>query len=127
MDHELPRHAVRAVAASQWAYWCSLAGAALSVQYIPAGSLRLAVMLAPVLTAALCVSLTFWLYESCDEYLRSSILKSVARTAVIVAACPLVYFVLELAGFARVSMLWVNLLGWSVCNLQMLFVILRSR
>ena len=34
---------------------------------------------------------------------------------------------LELLGFPHVSMLWVNLLGWSVFNVQMLFVILRSR
>jgi hypothetical protein len=37
------------------------------------------------------------------------------------------YFFLELLGVPRLSMLWVNLLGWSVFSLQMLFVIFRSR
>ena len=126
-QQELPRYAVRAVAWSQWAYWCSLAMAALSVRYVPPGSIRMIVMLVPVLTATLCVSTAYWLYESCDEYVRGAILRSVARTAVIVAAGTLICFVLELSGVPRLSMLWVNLLGWSVFNVQMLFVILRSR
>jgi len=37
------------------------------------------------------------------------------------------YFVLELFGFPRLSMVWINLLGWSIFNLQMLYVIFRSR
>jgi hypothetical protein len=95
--------------------------------YLPPGSVRNAVLLTPVLTAALCVATSYWLYEACDEYLRTRILRVVAFTAVAVAAATLGYFFLELLGFARLSMLWVNLFGWSVFNLQMLFVIFRSR
>lgn len=126
-QQDLPRHAVTSVAWTQWAYWCSLAMAALSAHYIPPGSVRLAVMVVPALTAALCVALAYWLYEACDEYVRSAILRCVARTAVAVAAFTLGAFVFELCGFPRLGMLWVNLLGWSVFNVQMLFVILRSR
>jgi hypothetical protein len=88
---------------------------------------RNTVVLVPILTATLCVSVAFWLYESCDEYLRRSILVCVVRTAIIVAGCTIAYFVAELAGAPKLSALWVNLLGWSVFNLQFLFVVLRSR
>ena len=123
----LPHNAARYVFLSQWAYWCSLAVALLSVRYIPLGAIRTAVMLTPVLTAALCVATSFWLYEACDEYQRVRILRGVTFTAIILAIGTLGYFLLELAGFPRLSMLPVNLLGWSVFNLQMLYVIFRSR
>ena len=123
----LPRFWVRGVLGSQWAYWCSLAVAALSVTYIPPGTIRTAVMLAPILTALFCESVVYWLYEACDEYIRSRLLRCVAVTAVIVAFCTLGYFFMELLGFPRLSMLWVNLLGWSAFNLQELFVVFRSQ
>jgi hypothetical protein len=55
------------------------------------------------------------------------LLRCVAVTAVIVAFCTLGYFFMELLGFPRLSMLWVNLLVWSVFNLQVLLVVFRSR
>ena len=122
-----PRSATRAVVFSQWAYWCSLATAALAIHYVPAGSVQKIVMLVPTLTAALCVSVAFWLYESCDEYLRTAVLRCVVRTAILASACTVAYFIAELAGAPRLSMLWVNLLGWSVFNAQFVFVVLRSR
>jgi hypothetical protein len=85
------------------------------------------VTLTPILTALLCVSVAYGLYQACDEYIRLKLLKCVAITAVVVAFCTLGYFFLELVGFPRLSMLWINLLGWSVFNAQMLFVIFRSR
>ena len=123
----LPRWALRGVLSSQWAYWVSLAMAALSITYIPPGSVRTLVTLTPILTALLCVSVAYGLYQACDEYIRLKLLKCVAITAVVVAFCTLGYFFLELVGFPRLSMLWINLLGWSVFNAQMLFVIFRSR
>ena len=123
----LPRLAIRGIVLSQWAYWCSLAVATLSIRYIAPSSIRTAVMLTPVLTALLCVSVAYWLYRDCDEYIRLRLLKGVAATGIIVGFCTLAYFFLELLGFPHVSMLWVNLLGWSVFNVQMLLVILRSR
>lgn len=122
-----PRNAALAVAYTQWAYWCSLAVAVLATRYIPEGSVRNAVVLTPILTATLCVSTAFWMYESCDEYLRRSILVCVVRTAVIVAGLTIAYFVAELAGAPKLSVLWVNLLGWSVFNLQFLVLVQHSR
>jgi hypothetical protein len=101
--------------------------AVLATRYIPEGSVRNAVLLTPFLTTALCGSLTFWLYESCDEYLRRSVLVCIARTAGIFAVCTIAYFIAELAGAPKLSMLWVNLFGWSIFNAQFLFVMLRSR
>jgi hypothetical protein len=121
----LPRSATHAVVFSQWAYWCSLAIAALAVRYVPAGSVRTIVILVPALTAALCVSVAFWLYESCDEYVRSAVMRCVVRTAIVVSACTVAYFIAELTGAPRISMLWMNLLGWSVFNAQFVFVMLR--
>src|SRR5262249_24565617 len=123
----LPRFAVRGILTSQWSYWGSLGISALSIKYIPPGSIQTAVMLTPVLTALLCLSVTYWLYGASDEYIRLRILRCVAVTAIIVALCTLSYFFLELMGFPRLSMLWVNILGWSIFNAQILFVILRSR
>jgi hypothetical protein len=123
----LPRTAVRGILSSQWAYWCSLVMAALSITYVPPGSIRTLVMLTPVLTASWCVSVAYWLYKDCDEYIRLRLLRCIAVTAIIVAFCTLAYFFLELLGFPRLSMLWINLLAWSVFNMQMLFVILRSQ
>jgi hypothetical protein len=123
----LPRRVLRGVVLSQWAYWCSLACAVLSLSYLPPGGVRIAVMLTPVLTAILCVATTSWSYEACDEYVRARIQRGVTATAIVIAAATLGYFILEMLGFPRISMLWVNLFGWSVFNLQMLFVIYRSR
>jgi hypothetical protein len=125
--HSLPPAALRSVAYSQWAYWCSLVVAALSVVYIPPGSVRALVLLSPILTALHCLAVAYWLYRASDEYIRARLLGCVAVTAIVVAACTLGYFVLELVGFPRMSMLWINLLGWSVFNLQMLYVMFRSR
>jgi hypothetical protein len=123
----LPRAALRGVAYSQWAYWCSIVMATLSVVYIPPGSVRNAVLLSPILTAALCLFVAYWLYQASDEYIRVRLLLCVVVTAIIVASCSLGYFFLELVGFPRVSMLWINLIGWSVFNLQVLYVVYRSR
>ena len=101
--------------------------AAWSYAYMPQGSIRTALLLTPILPALLIVAVAYWVYQSCDEYVRSRILQCIAITAVIVAFCTSSYFVLELFGLPRLSMVWINLLGWSIFNLQMLFVILRSR
>jgi hypothetical protein len=123
----LPRFAVKTVGWTQWAYWCSLAMAVLAIAYIPAGSVRNFVVITPALTAALCIAASFWLYDACDEYLRHRILRAVTRTAILITAGTLAWFFFELNGFPRISMLWVNLVAWSVFNAQMLFVVFRSR
>jgi hypothetical protein len=123
----LPRSAASSVLYSQLAYWSSLFGAVLAVIYLPGGSMRTLVIVTPALTAALCVAVSFWLYEACDEFQRVRILRAITRTAVILATGTLVWFLLELAGYPKLSMLWVNIVGWSVFNLQMLMVVFSSR
>jgi hypothetical protein len=123
----LPPYSVSGVILAQWAYWCSLSMAALSVTYIPPGSLRTMVMLTPVLTGLYAVFVARTLYKMCDEYIRRRLLQCVVNTALVVAGASLAYFLLEQIGYARLSVIWVNLLGWSVFNLQMLFVLFRSR
>lgn len=116
-----------AVITSQFTYWCSLAISALSMQYIPPGSIRTAVMLTPVLTMLFCVSTAYWMYKACDEYVRLQVVKCVVWTALGVSICTLAYYFLELLGYPRQSMLWVNLLGWSLFSVLMVWVILRAR
>jgi hypothetical protein len=123
----LPRQTLLAVAASQWAYWCSFAVSALAVRFVPAGVVRNAVMGLPLVTGLLCFSVAYWLYEACDEYVRAALLRCIVRTAAIVALATVLYFIAELAGVQRLSMLWVNLFGWSVFNLQLVAIIFRSR
>jgi hypothetical protein len=101
--------------------------AAWSYRHMPGGSIRNTLILTPVFPALLVVAVAYWIYDACDEFIRLRILKSVVITAVAVASCTLGYFFLELFGFPRLSMLAVNLFGWSVFNLLMLYVIVRSR
>jgi hypothetical protein len=122
-----PPYAIRGIVSGQWVYWCTLGMAAWSYAYMPRGSIRTALIVTPILPALLIVAVAYWVYQACDEYVRSRILKGIAITAVIVAFCSFSYFVLELFGLPRLSMLWINLLGWSIFNLQMLYVIVRSR
>lgn len=122
----LPKFAISSVFYSQLAYWSSLAGAAMSVFFIPPGSVRTFVILVPMLAALLCVSVAFWLYAACDEYLRARLLRAVVITALTVAMGSLGYFCLELLGYPRQTMLWVSIVGWSVFNAQVLFVIIGA-
>ena len=73
------------------------------------------------------MSLVYWVYRDCDEYIRLRILKCAAITAIVVVFSTLGYFLLELCGFPRLSMIAVNLVGWSVFNLQMIYVLFMSR
>jgi hypothetical protein len=122
-----PRRAVFFIFLSQWNYWVMLAVAAWSYRYLPGGSIRNTLIVTPVLPALVVVTLAYWLYQACDEFIRLRLLKCVVITATAVAFVTLGYFFLELFGFPRLSMLAVNLFGWSVFNLQMVYVILRSR
>jgi hypothetical protein len=101
--------------------------AAWSYAYLPTGGIRSTLIVTPVLPALLIVTVAYWMYLACDEFIRLTLLKCVVITAITVAFCTLGYFFLELFGFPRLSMLAVNLLGWRVFNLQMVFVIIRSQ
>ena len=123
----LPRKIAFNIFCFQWAYWTTLGAAAWAWRYIPAGVVRSSLVLIPVLLALLIAANTFWIYDACDEFIRLRILKCVVITAIVVTSCTLGYFFMELGGFPRLSMLTVNLFGWSVFNLLMLHVIFRSQ
>jgi hypothetical protein len=127
VSDSLPRKAVFYVSLGQWNYWWMLAVAAWSYRYMPEGSIRNTLILTPVLPALMVVASAYWIYEACDEFIRLMLLKCVVITAIAVAIFTLGYFFLELFGFPRLSMLAVNLFGWSVFNLLMVYVIIRSR
>jgi hypothetical protein len=115
------------ILSGQYVYWVSVVVSGLSIQYIPPGSVRTAVMLTPTLTALYAVWAVWCIYRQADEYIRLQLLKCFAYTAIVVAFCTLTYFYLELLGYPHQSMLWVNLLGWSVFNVQVLILYLRAR
>jgi hypothetical protein len=123
----LPRNAALGIFFGQWAYWCMLAVAVWSYRYIPQGSIRTTLILTPVLPAILIVAIAFWMYRACDEFIHLWILKCLVLTSLGVAFGTLAYFVLELFGFPRLSMLTVNLFGWSIFNLLMIYVIIQAR
>ena len=126
-DFLVPRKIAFNIFCFQWAYWTTLAAAAWGWRYVPAGAIRSSLVSIPVLLAVLIAANAYWIYDACDEYIRLRILKCVVVTAIVVASCTLGYFFMELLGFPRLSMLAVNLFGWSVFNLSMLYVITRSQ
>jgi hypothetical protein len=123
----LPRKATLGILFGQWAYWCTLVMAAWSYVHIPPGTIRTTIILTPLLPAFLIVAIAHWIYQACDEFIRLRILRCLVLTAAIVAFSTLGYFFLELFGSPRLSMIVVNLFGWSVFNLLMIYVIVRSR
>ena len=126
-DALLPRKVAFNLFCFQWAYWTTLAMSWWAWRYFPAGAVRDSLVLIPVLLAMLIAANAYWVYDACDEFIRLRILKCVVVTAMVVSACTLGYFFLELLGFPHLSLLVVNLFGWSVFNLLMLYVIKRSQ
>ncbi len=112
---------------SLWAYLCTVVMAAIAPRYLAPGATRELVLLLPLLTALLLVCIIFWVYLASDEYIRHRILKCAALTGVIMAFSTLGYFSLEMLGYARLSMLVVNLYGWAVFTVLMLWVLYRAR
>ncbi|HEX3835832.1 MAG TPA: hypothetical protein VHW25_02635 [Steroidobacteraceae bacterium] len=118
---------VRAILFSLWAYLCTLIMAAVAPRYLAAGGVREFVLLLPLLTLLLVVCVTYWVYRASDEYIRHRILRCAAVTGVILAFSTLGYFCLERLGYPPLSMIVVNLYGWSVFTVLMLWVLYRAR
>ena len=112
---------------SLWAYLCTVVMAAVAPRYLAAGGTREFVLLLPMLTALLVVCIIYWVYLASDQYIRHRILKCAALTGVIMAFSTLGYFCLEMLGYARLSMIVVNLYGWAVFTVLMLWVLYRAR
>jgi hypothetical protein len=122
-----PAPAVRAIIWSQWGYWCSVAAAVWAYIAMPYGAVRTVLILTPILPGLLIFAVTHWLYSVCDEYIRLRTLQAAARTAVIVAILSMAYFFLELLGYPRLSTMWLLLVGWSVFDAQMLWLMSLER
>ena len=118
---------VVAILTGLWAYLCTVVMAAVAPRYLAAGGTREFVVLLPLLTALLVVCIIFWVYLASDEYIRHRILKCAALTGVVMAFSTLGYFCLEMLGYARLSMIVVNLYGWVVFTVLMLWVLYRAR
>jgi hypothetical protein len=118
---------VMAILLSLWAYLCTLIMAAVAPRYLAAGHTREFVLLLPLLVLLLVVCITYGVYRASDEYIRHRILKCAALTGVILAFSTLGYFCLERVGYPQLSMIVVNLYGWSVFTILMLWVLYRAR
>jgi hypothetical protein len=118
---------VLAILLSLWVYLCTLVMAAVAPHYLAAGGTREFVLLLPLFTLLVVVGITYGVYRASDEYIRHRILKCAAVTGVILAFSTLGYFCLERLGYPQLSMIVVNLYGWSVFTILMLWVLYRAR
>lgn len=118
---------VMGILISLWIYLCTLVMAAVAPRYLAAGRTRDFVLVLPLLTLLLVVGVTYAVYRGSDEYIRHRILKCAALTGIILAFTTLGYFCLERLGLAPLSMIVVNLYGWSVFTILMLWVLYRAR
>lgn len=118
---------VMAILLSLWGYLCTLVVAEVAPHYLAAGRTREFVLLLPLFTLLVVVCITYWVYRASDEYIRHRILKCAAITGVILAFSTLGYFCLERLGYPQLSMIVVNLYGWSVFTILMLWVLYRAR
>lgn len=94
---------------------------------MPHGSIRTALILTPILPGLFIFAVSYWLYKACDEYIRFKTLQAATITAVIVAILAMIYFFLEMLGFPRLSMMWIQVVGWSLFDAQMLGLMFRLR
>ena len=118
---------VRGIIASLWVYLTSLVMAAIAPRYLAAGGTRQAVLLLPLLTTLLVVAILYWIYRASDAAIRHRILKCAALTGIILAFSTLGYFCLERLGYPQLSMIVVNLYGWSLFTILILGVLYRAR
>jgi hypothetical protein len=117
-----PSSAASAIFWSQWAYWCALGIAIWAYLAMPSGSIRSILVLAPIAPGLLIFAVSYWLFQSCDEYVRYRTVRAAAITGIAIGLLSMIYFFLELLGFPKLSMMWIQAVGWSVFNVQMLYL-----
>jgi hypothetical protein len=121
-DAKFPGAAASAIFWSQWAYWCALGIAMWAYFAMPGGSVRSILIITPVAPGLLIFAVSYWLYLACDEYVRHRTVRAAAVTAIALGLLSMIYFFLELIGFPRLSMMWMQVAGWSIFNVQMLYL-----
>jgi uncharacterized membrane protein len=109
-----------------WAYLCTLFMAAMAPAILTRDTLKL-VLSVPPLTLLLLVCVIYWVYRASDEYIRHRILKCAALTGVILAFSTLGYYCLERLGYPHLSMIVINLYGWTIFTALMLWVLYRAK
>jgi len=118
---------MRQFGAAMVVYLAALATAIWALTSVPAGPLRTAIILVPILPGLALIGLTVRAYGRCDEYIRLRILQAAALAAIAVAALSLVYFYLELLGFPHLSTAWISNVVWAVFVAQMLRLIATGK
>ena len=112
---------------SLWTYGCGLWVASAAARILAPGTREFIVVSVPFLTLLLAVGIIYFVYRASDEYIRHRILKCAALTGVVMAFSTLGYFCLEMLGYARLSMIVVNLYGWVIFTVLMLWILYRAR
>jgi len=88
-------------------YFIVLFGALSIGKPMPAGALRTALLLAPMIPVCLAIWAIARQFRRMDEFMRLRTLESLAIAAAVTAGLSLTYGFLEGAGFPRLSMFWV--------------------
>jgi hypothetical protein len=112
---------------SLWTYLCTLVMAAVAPHYLKSDGTLKFVLWVPVVTLVIVVTIIYFAYRASDEDVRHRILKCMGLTGAILAFSTLGYFCLERVGYPNLSMIWVNLYGWSIFTALMLWVLYRAR
>jgi hypothetical protein len=113
---------------SFWTYLVALIVAAVFSRFYAAGGTRtLVVMSLPLLTLLLHFFISYMVYRASDEYLRLRILKCAALAGVLLAFGTTAYFGLEQLGYPRLSIIVVNLIGWTLFTIMLIWVRHRAR
>jgi hypothetical protein len=117
---------VSAILLILWAYLCTLFMAAMAPAILTRDTLKL-VLSVPPLMLLLLVCVIYWVYRASDEYIRHRILKCAALTGLILAFSTLGYYCLERLGYPHLSMIVINLYGWTIFTALMLWVLYRAQ
>ncbi len=113
---------------SYWTFLVGLGVAAVVARFFMPGSVREVVVITlPLVTLLLHVGTTYLVYRACDEYLRLRILRCATAAAVVLAFAAVADFCLERLGHPYLSMSVLNLCGWSLFIVLMLWVRHRAR
>src|ERR1700679_1731106 len=108
-------------------YLVALVSAFWAFASVPAGPLRTALLLAPILPGLALIGLTLRSYRLCDEYIRQRTLQAAAIAVLVIAVFSLVYSFLELLGLPRLSAAWFSNIVWVVFAAQMLRLVATGK
>jgi hypothetical protein len=113
---------------SYWTFLVGLGIAAVVSRFFMPGSVReVVVITVPLLTLLLHVGMTYLVYRASDEYLRQRVLKCAAFAGAVLAFAAVADFCLERLGHPYLPMSVLNLCGWSLFIVLMLWVRHRAR